>query len=795
MAKIAATYASLLRGVSQQPPEVRQAGQHSEQVNLIPDPVAGLTRRHGSVKRRELDYADVTSPQAALMFATANGYRVHEHTAAKKDYMILIREVGTANTLANSLPPLIVYNKTDNTFKTILGMSLAGLQANGCAAITSVGAFVTFAIKNTPCVTLTTNVWPSGTINCGVIWVKGGAYDRTYKIIYAGGISTIAYTTPAPTVAGAASTISPQNIAAQLAAGLNAVSPGSATQIGSHIFWTAPFAGPLSVTDGGDGSLITGLYNDVEDVSKLTLMGQNGQVVRVGAAPGIPGFYVQAGTKDGGTFGECIWRETGTSVRGAPSNVFVMEFTSVASFVNVGTWGSVIGTPSWQPSRAGDLESNPTPRWMNNQITYMGMFQDRLLIGSDSALSVSGAGDYLNPFRSTVTTVPLGDGFEMIAQGSEDDVLRYGVPYNRNLVIFGDQRQYLISGSQPLTPTSANMTIMTVYANATGVAPIAAGGQIYYARDRDGFVAVNQIQPGTYVDSAESFPASAQISSYIPSSLNGLTAIAGSPARLVLRSRAQQRNLYVFTYLDQPDGRKQDAWDRWEYGAECGVLLGISPIPDGMIMIWARTSKNKMWIVADYQSFSTQLSSSAYMDSIRTFTEVDFLGSPISYTSTGWVAAYNDQSIRYLIGDDLNKSVAMNAQYPTETLKFEVGVPFESAVTLTNPYQRDGAGKAILSGRTIITRLLCSLKQTSGMVATIISGNATQVYNFNGRILGNPLNRIGRVPVSDDAHSVSIGRETREYIAKLASKVWYPFTLIGVEWVGQAYNRTPRAQQ
>lgn len=793
--KLAASYASLLRGVSQQPPEVRQAGQHTEQVNLIPDPVAGLTRRQGSIKRREFDYATINSAQAATAFATASGYRVHEHTAAKKDYMVLIRETGTAAALADTLPPIIVYNKTDNTFKTILGMSLAGLQLNGCSAITSVGSFVMFAIKNTPCVTPVTEQFPAATISAGVIWIRGGAYDRTYSIIYAGGITTYSYTTPPPTAAGAASTISPQNIAAQLTAGLNSVNPGSAVQVGSHIWWKPGFSGIFSVTDGGDGSLIRGVYNVIAQTSDLPLMGQNGQTISVGAAPGIPGFYVKAVTKDGGQFGECIWQECGVYRRGTPSNVFCMEFTDASSIVNVGTWGSVIGSPSWQPSRAGDLVSNPTPRWMNNQITYLGMFQDRLLIGSDSALSVSGAGDYLNPFRSTVTTVPISDGFEMIAQGSEDDILRYSVPYNKNLVIFGDQRQYLISGGQALTPTSANMTIMTVYANATGVQPVAAGGQIYYARDRDGFVGVNQIQPGTYVDSAESFPASAQVSGYIPSSLNGMTAIPGAPARLILRSKAAQRSLYVFTYLDQPDGRKQDAWDRWDYGEQNGVLVGISPLPDGMIMLWARYNKGRLWMVADYQSFNPALSRSAYMDSIRTFTEVDFAGSPISYTDTGWVCAYKSTSNRFLVGDDLNQGLALNAMYPTETLALEVGVPYESAVTLTNPYQRDGQGKAILSGRTVITRLLCSLKQTSGMLATIISGNATQTYDFNGRILGSIINRIGRVPISSDSHSVSIGRETREYTAKLASKLWYPFTLMGIEWVGQAYNRTPRAQQ
>lgn len=56
--KKADTYPTLLSGVSQQKPSARLPGQHTEQVNMIPDPVEGLTRRHGSIF--------VTSKEAGL---------------------------------------------------------------------------------------------------------------------------------------------------------------------------------------------------------------------------------------------------------------------------------------------------------------------------------------------------------------------------------------------------------------------------------------------------------------------------------------------------------------------------------------------------------------------------------------------------------------------------------------------------------------------------------------------------------------------------------------------------------
>lgn len=49
MSKVTGAYASLSRGVSQQPQAARLPGQHEEQVNMWTDPVYGLSRRRGTI--------------------------------------------------------------------------------------------------------------------------------------------------------------------------------------------------------------------------------------------------------------------------------------------------------------------------------------------------------------------------------------------------------------------------------------------------------------------------------------------------------------------------------------------------------------------------------------------------------------------------------------------------------------------------------------------------------------------------------------------------------------------------
>lgn len=810
--KLGASYASLLRGVSQQPPEVRQAGQHTEQVNMIPDPIEGLTRRQGTVYEKHLSIATPLPAIVAQVIKDAKDYRVHSHSTGGKDYMVLIRQY-SANTTA-SVPPItgsplksiIVYNLTDKVFVPLNGDaettdSVQYLDWYGLSAITSVGKFMVYANKSDQGAITASGL--SVGVNTGgrpVIWIRGGAYTRTYRVIIGG--SSVSFTTPNAGVAGAAEAISPENIAETLKVGIAGLAGHSPVRVGSHVYLGGSIGLEISTTDGGDGSLMKGIGNVVDSVDDLTLMAYHGTIVQIGTNRDNC-FYMKADVKDINTtlFGECVWRECALQpTRPAdPTDFYSFKMIAIeGGTVRLGRPAHIASAqnpPQIVVPAAGNANNNPPPKFMlmDNKVTYLGMFQDRLLVGSGAALAVSCAGDYFNFFRTTVLTVPISDAFEMVSQGNEDDTLRHGVPYNKNLVIFGDKKQYVISGSTNLSPVSANMSVMTTYANAADVPPVAAGGQLYYGRTSEGFVGVHQIQPGAYVDSAESFPATAQVGKYITARATQIEQAPGVPATIMVRSNGQDRKLGVFHYIDQPDGRKQDAWGTWEWDAACGTLMGIQTVTDGVVMMWLRQSGANWYLVADRLPLRAGLNTSPYFDSNRAYSLVG--STEVAGNTAAWDVAYDSGSIRFLLGTNLPDVADLTTAYPTETARLRVGTPFTSSVTLTNPYQRDGAGKAILSGRTVITRLLCSLKQTSGMLATITSGNASQDYSFNGRVLGNLLDRIGRVPISDESHSISVGRETREYTCRIASKLWYPITLVGIEWIGQAYNRTPRASQ
>lgn len=807
--KISGSYASLLRGVSQQPPANRQPGQHTEQVNMIPDPVKGLVRRQGSINNTILlDPSISANGGVPALLAQATNYRKLVHTTGGVEYLIMLRTGTSAFSGAGTMPAVICYNTQARRFIPVNYIAGSGnadvetlIKASGISAAVSLGKYATYAIGGQSCFTAAAATPPANAR--ATVWVRGGAYNRTYSIRISSG-TTIDYTTPDPAAPGAAAAIAPRAIAIQLSSRLLAAGYTTTETYGSHIIFNP--AGTISVTDGGDGTLLRGMYDEVSDAALLTLAAYNGTIINV-KPPGTLGYYVKAVTNNGTAFSEVTWQETAGQIQGQILyGVGVMTVRGGELWVGMvhpfypdgfsSALPNRIGDPPpvFQVSACGDAISNPIPRWMHSTITYMGIFQDRFIVASGAALSVSAAGDYYNFFRTTVLSVVANDAFEMVAQGSEDDYIRHSVFYNKNLVLFGDKRQYFVAGSVALTPTSANMSVMAAYPEAATVPPIAAGGLIYYARNRQGSVGVHQIQPGTYVDSAESFPTSPQIGEYIPADVAELEHVPGAPSMLVVRSRSSQRSLYVLHYLDQADGRKQEAWHRWDFGAALGAVVAVHNTKDGLLVISFRPGALtgalfRGYLAADLLP-TVPGDDAPYLDSRKVYEggSFDSLGT--------YNIAFSKATDRFLLGGALSSYAYWEAAYPVETAISSAmvsGIPFDSYVTLTAPYLRDNKGIAVVTGRQVVGSLKVSL-DSSGDIKSAVTFNAANVEHLDkARIVGDALNIIGKQPVTSRTISVPVGRAIGEYDCTLKSVDWLPMCITNVSWVGQSFNRTPSA--
>lgn len=557
----------------------------------------------------------------------------------------------------------------------------------------------------------------------------------------------------------------------------------------------------LSVSDGGDNGLVVGVAEEVNNPALVSPLHSVGKVVRVRPVNSQEVYYLKAVAKDPAIVSgpaEVTWVEAPgviSSWSGLYYATIVGNNLYVASTATLLTAAGAAGPhPEPLASTAGDTDTNPQPFFVGRLITYLGVFQARLLVGSGGVLVLSKSEDYLNFYRSTVLTLPADDPYEMRPQGSEDDEIRHGVLYDQDLVIFGTKRQYVISGGQALTPTSASMPVMSSYEETTGCAPAAAGGFVFYSQSDGTSASLHQIQPGQNDKSPESFPASSQLATYLPGRILEMVSRTGTPGYLAARCSESPYSLQVFTYFDRPDGRKMDAWGTWQFNPALGTVMGLSQHNEGYLVFFMRYSAGKVYVVADLCRVRPGLSDCPYLDSIQPWTSVNGgTGSLTETSGTAWAITLTGNTKRF-IGAALEDATDLLAAHPGSWSPV-VGALQDAYVDFTNPYMRDGNGKAILSGRLTVTKKTVAFQESSGFsweVRSPLTGAVYDTGSFNGRILGDPTNVLGREPVSTGQYSLPVGRETREYSLRISARPWRPLTITSIEWVGQFFNRVQR---
>lgn len=834
--KVANSYASLLRGVSQQVPQDRAEGQHTEQVNMLSDPVNGLARRHGSIWQAEQQIADQSNDQWAFAATDFSSYVTLPFDSGGKSYVIGYRKTTASSNPSDTLPLFFVYNKTDKTFLPTVRPTIDPyLDAiGGVAAATQVGKYLFFAGRQAT-VGTSVDLWGSSTNRAkAVFWVRGGAFSRTFtvKATTSGGTTyTFSHTTPPSSYQGVLDTsdilTSDPDYTKKVNDRVNAYNAAVTAWIGTStaaiqpeaialalltaaggVWPTAPLLWrettvqltdcvSLTVSDGGDNSLIIGVDNEVTSASAVCPVHFHDKVVKVRGANSAEAYYLKAVPVNPAATGvtEVTWEEGTATVHTIDDGLLygLIEggtFYYASRAVRLNT--IIPGThPTIAPSTVGDNDTSPIPFFVGQKITYLGTFQNRLLVGAGGVLALSRTEDYLNFFRSTVLTVPGDDPFEMLPQGSADDELRHGVLYDRDLVIFGKKRQYAISGQQALTPTSASMPVMAAYEDSADCGPAAAGGFIFYTKQVDEATGVYQIQPGQTENSPESFPASSQVATYIQGASTELAVSTGSPSHLIVRTEGNPHGCYLFSYLDKQDGRKMDAWSRWDFATDLGYLIGASTVSTGILTFWLRRKPGTVttYIVADLVPLKTGLSNRPYLDSSRPWASLAS-GSLVTGSVGNWAAAYGAESTRRFIGAALATAGSLVTNYGTTGLY--AGALQAAYFIPTNPYMRDGKDKAILSGRLTVTKFTLAYKDSVGLKWAVTANGLTNEVEFTGRLLGDLSNIVGTEPVSSGQITLPVGRETRQYSLKVMARDWYPLTVTALEYTGQFFNRVQR---
>lgn len=876
MARVEGSYESVVRGVSQQVPHQRFSGQHTDQKNLLSDPVEGLVRRRGT---RRISEHLVTPSLTASAIAEIQKYRTHKWNPGSAGDPLQVAYKAKPGAVGDSRLLYIINQVTRDRVNTA-GIDAATdtvyqkALANGLSAITSVGRYLFMAVNShVGSVTTSQDYLATANRRKVVAWVRGGAYARTYTVtllLDAGGQLKFSYTTMSssyPTlidtsaagsttdpdyqnelskivadynsattkwISDAAKDISAENIADRLlngpatsgnagtgtgliaanaaASGINRVTNLTYALVSSTLYIQGDNIREIIVDDGGDTTLIRGVGNEVTSADLVSTRHFYDKIVKVRAkkSDDSDAYYLKAESKndsnDPGVTdrGEVVWKEAAGYTQSL-TNHFLFGYYHTDGVVYVTSSLSKLATtlsittPVLQPNLAGDDFTNPPPNFGTKQITYLGMFQDRLVVGSGAVASFSRPGDYLNFFRQSVLTLTDTDPIDMFALGAEDDVLRHSALFDKSLFIFGDKRQYVVNGRTVLTPTNQNMTVVSQFPNTTGAQPQGSGNFIFYTKPGDTsspVITLNQMQYGQIADSTESYDLSQQLTDFCAGVCAEIVPVT-SPAAVLVRPETSQ-NLYVFRYTDEvgTGRRMQAAWDRWEFDPAFGTIISLATYGDEILaMVLRKAEDGSTYLCVEQLSLRPAKSSEPYFDSYQVATGV---GSGITVSSPYLLASPNllnrcyvavvggSHALTGIMYEDRAELTA--SQIADGTLA--AGIPFESSCIPTNPYQRDPNGNAILQGRLVLSQVQISVQDTGAMDVYVADANHEWLSkHFNGFLLSRTASAIGSQPVVDTSITALIGREVRECRYRIQSVKFLPMVVTAISWQGQSFRR------
>jgi hypothetical protein len=638
--------------------------------------------------------------------------------------------------------------------------------------------------------------------------VKTGNYGKTYKIII-DGVLAASFTTPDGSLPAHVTQISTDYIAASL--GSNLVANGFNTGgwgisvSGSTIYilrTSADFT--LGTEDGFNNGGMVGIKKTLQKFSDLP---QN---------PGISGFLVEiTGTGSG---------ETATS----PFDSYYVKFESSTGSSGVGVWKETVapgislgmnaataphvlvreadGTFTFKQATyknrlVGDNESNPMPSFIGRTISDVFFYRNRIGFLADEAVIFSEAGEYFNFMRTTVTQLLDSDPIDVNASHTKVSLLKHAVPFNKQLLLFSEQTQFVIEQNELLTPKTVGIKVATEFPCNIIAKPVGIGKNVYFAVEKGNWSAIREYFADLNNLSNDSLDVTSHIPQYIPS---GIFKIAAAPNEDIMAvvSNVDTSAVYVYKYFWANDDKLQSSWSRWTLGSD-STILNVDFIGSEMYVVVNRA--DGVYIEKMDVSLGGIGAGEPYLVHLDRKVplvagNLDYSGgfTVISLTALGFTPSIGNYQvvvkshptlkpgeIYNVIWDGTNAKVQGNITGGTYTFGRKYTFSYKLSTITIRTATANGGQKSDTEGRLQLRKAAFNYAD-SGYFQVLVtpSGRETYTYTYSGKVLGSPSGVIGSYSVSSGRFQVPIVSQNVGTSIVLQNDSPLPSTFLSSDWEG-----------
>jgi hypothetical protein len=663
---------------------------------------------------------------------------------------------------------------------------------------------------------------PQTTGDTFLVHVREGGYGTTYKIVVT--LGSITYTASKTTSDTSLSDIRTTNIAADLRAGFSPALPSAVQCVRSSnesvlsFTYTPPDGGPVysdfkvQVSDSNGSSDMTIVRDVVQRFSDLpTVVPTNFNIVKVigeNASLSNP-YYVQF-IPDTTTqsFGKGTWIECAAALGTHSNSLNAQKMPHKLVRNSDGTF--TLSTAAWGDRTAGDPSrgSAPFPSFITGTgafaagraIQDLFVYKGRLGFISRDAVIFSRFDQFLELFPATVVTLLDTGPIDFTVRAEHTPVLRSAIPYNGDLLLLADHDQFRVDGTQLLTPKTPSADRVTSFTVSPTVKPVLVGNSVYFPFSRGTFTGLNEF----FIDTVNGTSDAADITAHVPQYIPGdLCIIAASHSHdfLVMGSKTDKSQLFVYKFYWSGDQKLQSSWSAWNCADADDTILGVKCYDTDIYLIIQRDAGG-----VHLEKISLDLGATDPGASFVTLLDrkISSAGLPVSYdvlnNLTTWTLPYKPSSdlriaVRtssgaYRLGQRiLVASVSgftVSCANDLSAIPLWFGVPFSQLIRLSHPYPRNPKdGTADTKGRFQLRRLSLRYEDTGYFrieVTPDLRSTTTKVFNAT-TLGGDP--ELGSVPIDSGQFSVYVQSRNDRCTVDIVNDSHLPSRFVSAVWDGE----------
>ena len=379
-------------------------------------------------------------------------------------------------------------------------------------------------------------------------------------------------TLPPFTTTSSSSGASADSIADALATAITANANFTATQVGASVYITSSNPFTVETRGGSAESAIFALTDTIGNIARLPLQSKNGYVVRVVNAEDIDidDMYVKFTTDGGGTFGTGQWEETTEPGITYEFDELTMPHALVRRVDVNGNKYFAFETVNWNDRIVGDENTNPTPSFVNHEISHVFFYRNRMGFLSGQNVILSKAGDLFNFWNTSAQTATNDDPVDISAAGKKPVFLNYVEPTAVGLVLYSTTEQFLLStDSDILSPRSAKVNTLSGYEADANVESVSLGTSQAFVSKTPLYTRLFELND----ISSEQPPLMADVTATVPELIPAaIDSMVASPAlSIVSLGQIGTSTIYQYRFLaESREKRLVDSWYKWEL---TGTLL------------------------------------------------------------------------------------------------------------------------------------------------------------------------------------------------------------------------------